>query len=285
MVELHSLDGAGPQAEHRPRRGRLLAAGRLDPGLGDGAQVADEAAGRAVRLAPRPGGRQLGQPREPQQPLRHLGLGGEEALAPQPDPLDQPPHEDVGSALLHRRRRRPVELEEGLDPLPRLGLDLGAVERRLAGRDHVELAPPRDRRQPRQVARAQLDRRPGQSTGRGGGVVGIGQHPQPGDRVAHLGPLEQGRRPREVEGDAPLLHRGRDVPALAHRIVDQDADRFRSRPVRDQVLGFPRHGLRLRPLVGAAPKPNLRRAESLVELARSRCRDAPPRHRCRAHTG
>ena len=167
-----------------------------------------------MRFAPRPGGRQLGQAGEPEQPLGDLGLGGEEALAAQPDLLDQAPHEDVGAALLHRRRGGGVELEEGLDPLARLGLELGAVEGRLAGGDHVLLAAPGDRRQPRQVARAQLDRRPGQRPRRRGRVVGVGEDAQPGDRVAHLGPLEQRRRPGEVEGDAALLHRRRDRAAL-----------------------------------------------------------------------
>ena len=172
-------------------------------------------------LTPRPGGRQLGQARERQQPLGHLGLGGEEPLPAQSHPLDQPPHEDVGTPLLQRRRRGAVELQEGLDPLPRLGLDLGAVERRLAGGDHVQLAPPCDRRQPRQVARAQLDRRPCQRPGRGRRVVGVGEHPQPGDRVAHLGPLEEGGRTGEVERDAPLLHRRRDRATPLRRVVDR----------------------------------------------------------------
>ena len=176
-----------------PGRGRLLAARRLDPGLGDGAEVADEVAGRAVRFAPRPGGGQLGQPREPEQPLGHLRLGGEEALAAQPDPLDQPPHEDVGAALLHRRRGFAVELEEGLDPLARLGRDLRALQRRLAGGDHVDLAPPGDRRQPRQVGRAQLDRRPGQRPRRRGRVV-RGRR-APAARRSRRAPRAAGRAP------------------------------------------------------------------------------------------
>ncbi len=196
MVELESL-GVG-ERDHLDRAGggRLVAGAQLDAGVGDGAQVADEVAGRALRLAPGPGRGQLGQAREAEQPLGGLGLGGEEALAAQADPLDQPPHEDVGAALLERRRGCPVELEEALDPLARLGLDLRALERRLAGGDHVELAPPRDRRQPREVDRAQLDRRPGQRPRRGGRVVGVGEHPQPGDRVADLGAAEERRRAR-----------------------------------------------------------------------------------------
>ena len=254
MVELHALDCVRPQAEDCPRRWGLLTAGRLHSGLGDSAQIADETAGRAVRLPARPGGRQLGQAREPQQPLRHLGLCGEEALPPQPHSLDQPSHEDVGATLLHRRVGGAVELEERLDSLPCLGLDLWAVERSLAGRDHVELAPPRNGRQTRQVTRAKLYRRTGQGPGSGCRIFGVGEHPQPGDRVADLGPLEQRRRSREVEGDAPLLHRRRDVPALANRVLDESADRFRTCSVSDQVLGLPRHRLSLRPLVCALPE-------------------------------
>jgi hypothetical protein len=81
----NSIPFAAPRASarHAPGAGGSLA-GRLDAGLGDRAEVADEVAGRAVRLAPRPGGGQLGQPREAEQPLGDLGLGGEEALAAQP---------------------------------------------------------------------------------------------------------------------------------------------------------------------------------------------------------
>ena len=76
---------------------------------------------------------------------------------------------------------------------------------------------------------AQLDRRPGQRPRRRGRVVGVGEHPQPGDRVAHLGPLEERRRPGEVEGDAALFHRRGDGAALLGRVVDQDADLLRRR--------------------------------------------------------
>ena len=69
-----------------------------------------------------------------EQPLGDLGLRGEESLTAQPDRLDQAAHEDVGAPLLQHRRGGPVELEEGLDPLPRLGRDLRALQRRLASR-------------------------------------------------------------------------------------------------------------------------------------------------------
>ena len=210
MAELGAPGAAGIETADGARRARLLAAGRLDAGFGDGAQVADEVPGRAVRLAPRPGGREFSQPREAEQALGHLRLGGEEPLPAQADALDQAAHEDVGAAFLHRRRRFSVELEEGLDSLPSLGRDLGALEGRVAGGDHVDLPPPGNRRQPRQVGRAQLDRRPGQRPRGGSRVSWVGEHPQPGDRVTDLGTLEQRRRTGEVKGDPPLLHRRRD---------------------------------------------------------------------------
>ena len=175
--ELGSLRGSPRQPLDGARRGRLLAAGGLDARLGDRAQIADEITRRAVGLPSRPDSRQLGQSREAEQSLGHLGLGGEEALATQSDPLDEPPDEDVGPAFLHRRRGFPVELEEGLDALATLRRDLRALQGGLAGRDHVDLAAPGDRRQPRQIRRAQLDRRPRQCPSHRRRVFRVGQGP------------------------------------------------------------------------------------------------------------
>ena len=71
------------------------------------------------------------------------------------------------------------------------GRELRALERGLQRRDHVELAPPRDRRAPRQVAGAQLDRRPGQRADDRRGVAGVGQHRAA--RRARRGPRDAGR--------------------------------------------------------------------------------------------
>ncbi len=265
VIEADPLDGVHRHPLDRGGGGRLLAAGRLDPGLCDGAEVGDETAGGAVRLAARPGRGQLGQSREPEQALGDLRLGGEETLAPQADALDQPPHEDVGAALLHRRRGGVVELEEGLDPLARLGLELGAVEGGLAGGDHVLLAAPGDRRQPRQVAGAQFDRRPGQRPRHRRRVVGIGQRPQPGDRVANLGPLEERRGAGEVEGDAALLHRRRHRAALAGRLGDEHADLLRLGAADDQLLDLAGDGLGLGALVRALPEPDRWFSEAMLQ--------------------
>ncbi len=266
MVEAEPLHRVERQPDDGARRRRLLAAGRLDPRLGDGREVGDEAAGRAVRFAPRPGGRQLGQAGEAEEALGDLRLGGEEALAAQADGLDQPPHEDVGAPLLHHPGGGVVELEEGLDPLARLGLELGRVERRLAAGDHVELAPAGDRRQPGEVAGAQFDRRPGQRASRGGRVVGVGEHAQPGDRVAHLGALEErGRAGRGGRGSrappSPRRPRRPRGPASARRTQMSSA----RVPPASRCSTSRAGRLRLRALVGALPEAQLRLAEAALE--------------------
>ena len=131
------------------------------PRLETGDQVADEVAVRSGRLAARPGGGELAEPREVAKPLGGLRVRGEQPVAAEADPLDQAPHEDVGPHLAHRARRGAVELEELADPVARLRRDLRALERGLERGDHVELAPPGDRRAAGQVDRAQLDRAAG----------------------------------------------------------------------------------------------------------------------------
>ena len=223
MLELHPLDGVTGQTLYGSWRRRLDDPGRLDPRIGDRAEVADEVPGRPVRLAPRPPSRQLSETRQAEQPLGDLGLRGEQALSAQAHRLDQAAHEDVGASLLDSRRRGAVELEEGLQPLAGLGRDLWALQRRLAGRDEVELAAPGDRRQPGQIGRAQLDRRSGQRPRRRRRVVWIGQHSQPGDRISHLGSLEESRRPGEMERNPALFHRGGHGPA-PRRVVNKHAN-------------------------------------------------------------
>ena len=176
------------------------------------------------------------------------GCAANKTLAAQPDSLDQAPHEDICTALLHRGRGGSVELEEGLDPLPRLGRDLGTLQRRLAAGDEVELATAGDSRQPRQVGRAQLNRRSRQRPRRRRRVVWIRKHSQPGDRVAHLRPLEQRRRTGEMERDTSLFHRraprvrrGRDrrpSTQISSGLVPRPAD---ARPPARQLGPAPAH--------------------------------------------
>ncbi len=255
MVELEPLDLLGLGEHDRARRGRVAVLVAEVARVGDRGQVTDEVAGGGARLAPAPGRRQLAEPGEVDQPLGGLGAGGEQAVAAKADPLDQPADEDVGAQLLQRPGRRRVEAQEGVDPVAGLGRKLRALERRVERRDHVELAPSRDRRHPGEVHRAQLDRRPRQRADDGGRVVGIGEHAQPGERVADLRALEEGGVAGEAEGDVALLERGRHQAALAPARGDDHADRLGLDLARgQQVLDLARRGLGLGALAGAAPE-------------------------------
>ena len=90
-------------------RRRLLNGG--DPGLRDRDEVTDEVAVGAAGLTSDPVRRQLAQAREVAKPLGRLGMGGEQPMPPEADPLDQPADEDVGAHLAHRPGRGVVEAE------------------------------------------------------------------------------------------------------------------------------------------------------------------------------
>ena len=60
------------------------------PGVGDGGDRAREFTRRRLRRAPRVRGRELAEPRERPQPLDDVGLRGEQLVAAQPEPVDQP---------------------------------------------------------------------------------------------------------------------------------------------------------------------------------------------------
>ena len=94
VVELAPLGRVHRHHAHGARRARGGAASSSrQPGLGDRGHVAGEVARRAPRLAAHEGGRQLGQLGDVDEPLDGVGLRGEHLLAAQPDPLDQPVHE------------------------------------------------------------------------------------------------------------------------------------------------------------------------------------------------
>ncbi len=151
-------------------------------------------------------------------------MGGEELGPAQADPLDQAAHEDVGAKLLESARSRAVEPQEaaGSDRAPRAG---SAGSR----------APPRAPRPCRACGGGRSscsgrDRPSGVSIGGrvsartdGRRVVRVGEHAKPGDRVAHLGALEERRGAREAEGDAALLERRSDEAAVALQRADHDA--------------------------------------------------------------
>ena len=257
VLELEPLDllGLGEHDLAGRRGGRIV--GVELARVGDRGQVANEVPHRAAGLTARPRGRELREAREALQPLGGLRGGDEEPMATQPDALDQAPHEDVRPHLLQRRRRGVVELQERLDPVAGLGRQLGALEGRLERRDHVQLATPGDRGAARQIDRAKLDRRPGHRPHDRRRVGRIGEHPQPGEHVADLGPLEERGVAGEAERHPALLERRGHQARLAPAGADDHADGLGPHLAgREQVLDLPRRRLGLGALAAAAPEPN-----------------------------
>ena len=173
---------------------------------------------------------------------------------------------------LERVRRGAVQAQEGLNPVARLGRQLRALERRLERRDHVELAPPGDRRDLRQVDRAQVDRRPGERADR----------PRPrrrgrrasAARRARRGPRGAGRRRRRRRTGT-----GRCAPRARRRPAGPRASRSRrSRRSRsgahlaggEQVLDLARDRLGLGAVVLAAPEARDGRGRAATRRGRSR---------------
>ena len=180
-------------------------------------------------------------------------------MAPEADAFDQASHEDIGADLLKRPGCRAMQLQERLDPVAGLGRELGTLQGGLQRRDHVELAPPGDRGAAREVDGPKLDRRPGQGPDDGRRVGRVGQHPQPGEDVANLGPLEERRVAGEAEGDAALLERRGDEPRLAPTGAHDHAHGVGAHLARgEQVLDLARGGLGLGALTGGPPEANNR---------------------------
>ena len=106
VVELEALGGVH---RHHAHAGRPLAAGRLllaQAGVGDGGDRAAEIPARGLRRAAHVVGGQLGELGQVLQPLDDLGRRGEEQLAAQAEPLDEPVDVEVGARGVDRRRRR-----------------------------------------------------------------------------------------------------------------------------------------------------------------------------------
>ncbi len=115
-----------------------------------------------------------------------------------------------GRAASSAARRRAVQLQEALNPRPRLRRHLRRLERRAQRGDHVELAPPGDLDHAREIDLAQLDRRARQRAHDRRGVARIGQQPRPGDHVAHLRALHvHGGLGRHLRRRARLRIHGR----------------------------------------------------------------------------
>ena len=215
MVELEALGGVHRHHLYAARRSPVLGLLLAQPGLGNAADRAGELARGRLRGAARVRGGQLAELGEVHEALDDLGGGREQKLPAQPEPLDQAVHEEVRPARVKRGGGAAVELEEGHDPLARLGRDLRRLERCAERADHVELAPARDLGDARDVDRAQLDRRPRERAHDGARVAGVGEQAQPGQQVADLGTLEERRRAGEPVGDRALLERDGDGLPLA----------------------------------------------------------------------
>ena len=254
-VELEALHLARLGDHHGPGRRRIDLVGGHVAGLGHRGDMADEVADRPARDPAREVRRKLGQPREVDQPLGRLGRRGEQAVTAHPDPLDQPPDEHVRAHRLHRVRRGTLELEESLDPVAGLRPELRALERRVERRDHVQLAPPGDRRHARQVGGAQVNRRPRQGPNDGRGVVRVREHPQPGQRVTDLRALKERGVAGHAKRDAPLLERGGDQATLAPSGCGDHADPlWQGLAGGQQVLDLARRRLGLGPFPLSAPE-------------------------------
>ena len=237
-----------------------------------------ELARRRERLAPYVGRGQLAEPGERPQPLHDVRLRGEQLLAAQPEPVDQPVHVEVGAGRVDRRRAGAIELEEHQDPLARLGRDLGRFRRRRERGDHVELAPARDLGAARDIDRAQLDRGTRERADDRRSVGGIGEQPQPGEHIADLGPLEERRLADQPVRHGPLLKRDRDRLPLPGDLRDEHRDVARVDALTsEQALDLRSHRLGLGAIVRRPPernrptfrRPRHRRAEQRTGDARN----------------
>ncbi len=159
-------------------------------------------------------------------------VGGEQLAASKADPLDQPPHEHVCRHLLQRAAAARYSFRKAWMRSRASGGSWGLSIAASSADTMSSLRRRAISRAPGQVDRAQLHRRAGQRPDRGRRVVGVGEHPQPRDRVADLGAMEERRSPGEPVGDVALLERCRDQPALslARRRPGRTRPRGRQRP-------------------------------------------------------
>ena len=254
MIELAPAGGADVQ-----HLDRLLALGRghllpLQSRVGHGPQVAREVPRRRAGLTPHEGRGQLRHDRDVAQPLDRVRLGGEDLLAADSHALDQPEDERVRPAVLERGAGGAVQAQEVLGAVAALGRQLRALQRGRHRRRHVQLAPPRQLRQAGDVHRVQPDRRTDHHAHRGPRVRRVGQQPQPGQQVAHLGALEVGRGPVQAERQRPFLQRRAHHGAVPHRRGHQHGDPLGIGSGGDQPGCPGGDGLCLRALGCAAPE-------------------------------
>ena len=240
------------------------------PEVGDGGHRPRELARGRLRCPRDVVGGELAELGQRTEPLHDVGLGGEQLLTAQPEALDQAVDVEVGPGRVQRRRGRPVELEEAVNPLARLGRNLRRLQRGGERTDHVELATAGDLGTAGDVDRAQLDRRPRERPHDGGGVTRIGEQPQPREQIADLRALKEGCLADEPVRDRALLQRDRQRLALDRDLGDEHRHLGRSDAVaRDQPFDLDRDRLCLRAVVGTSPQLDLGRRARLAALIRA----------------
>ena len=207
-------------------------------------------------------------------PLNNVGLRREDLLAPQPQPLDQPVHEQVRARRVQRGRRLAVQPQERQDALARLRRQLRRLGRRDQPGHHVQLAPLGDLDAAREVDRVQLDRRPRQRAHHRARVVRVDQQPQPRQDVADLGLPEERRRARQPERQRALLQGDRQLLALGPHRPHEHADPPRRDALAHQPLDRLGDRLGLRAIRRAAP-PAARRPRRRGRPRRSRTTTPP----------
>ena len=136
-------------------------------------------------------GRQLAQLLEARVLLGGI-LGRQQRPAAGAQDVDEADDEDLGAERVEPCGGAPVQLHETTDPFARLGGDLRGLGRGGDPADEVELAPPGQLDDTREVDLAQLDGGPGEGAHDGRRVVRIDEQAHPGEHVAHLGPLQEG---------------------------------------------------------------------------------------------
>ena len=291
------------QAEHedvvKPGPGRVLERGDgdrardrgvlarvLDARLGERREVARELAGAGAGAAAAEVAGELAQAREVDEALDDVGARREELVAAQPEPLDQVVHEDVGARGGELLAGVARDREELLDALARLGRELRRLGRGVERADHVDAPPPGDLQHAGDVDRGELDRGSRERAHGGRGVAGVGEQPQPGEHVAHLGAVEERLPAQDAVGDRALGERHGDrLALLGDRRHEHGAALRRDVLAPDQPLELGGDELRLRALVGGAPEADVPRggaAHVLADARRERRDDRVGGRRARA---
>ena len=254
------LHRAGGRRARSPRRS---GSSSPEPDFGEGAQRARELTRRwPAARGPRSAAASSPKRRERAQPLDDVGLGGEQLLAAQPEPLDQPMDVEVGPRRVDRAMRAAVELQEDADPLARLRRDLRGLERRRhRARPCRACAGARSgcsgrcRPSAARSAAGQARARPRAAS------VGIGQQPQPGEQVADLGALEERGLPDHAvrRSPAPRARPPPPGPRAARRGRSPRPARAStpSRAISRSISAATAWACG--PLAGAAPEPRRRR--------------------------